>query len=190
MKSHVGCIGLGVMGRPMALNLMRRSLPARLRPAPFFRRATGRAGCDCVRVPGRARRALRRGRHDGHGRCGCGGGRAGPGRHCRQRRPGLIVIDHSTIPPATARGVAAQLAARGVDFLDAPVSGGETGAINTTLSIMVGQPSLPSGVPNRCFAVLARQCCASARAGRVRSRKPPTSLRLSSPWRGSRRRSL
>jgi 2-hydroxy-3-oxopropionate reductase len=53
-------------------------------------------------------------------------------------RAGLIVIDHSTIPPATTRRVATRLAQLAVDFLDAPVSGGESGAINGTLSIMVG----------------------------------------------------
>ena len=52
--------------------------------------------------------------------------------------PGLIAIDMSTIAPAAARRVGEELAAVGVDFLDAPVSGGEVGAIAGTLSIMVG----------------------------------------------------
>lgn len=52
--------------------------------------------------------------------------------------PGLIAIDMSTIKPLAARDIAAKLAAAGVDFLDAPVSGGEIGAINGTLTIMVG----------------------------------------------------
>jgi 2-hydroxy-3-oxopropionate reductase len=52
--------------------------------------------------------------------------------------PGLIAIDMSTIAPAAARQVGEELAAVGVDFLDAPVSGGEVGAIAGTLSIMVG----------------------------------------------------
>ncbi|MDR2240659.1 MAG: NAD-binding protein [Zoogloeaceae bacterium] len=52
--------------------------------------------------------------------------------------PGALLIDMGTIPPATARRIAARLAARGIDALDAPVSGGEIGAINATLSIMVG----------------------------------------------------
>jgi 2-hydroxy-3-oxopropionate reductase len=52
--------------------------------------------------------------------------------------PGLLVIDMSTIAPTAPREMAATLAARGVDMLDAPVSGGEVGAINATLSIMVG----------------------------------------------------
>jgi 2-hydroxy-3-oxopropionate reductase len=64
----------------------------------------------------------------------------GTGGVIASARPGLLVIDHSTISPATARHVAAELAARGIDFLDAPVSGGEKGAIEATLSIMVGGP--------------------------------------------------
>lgn len=51
---------------------------------------------------------------------------------------GMIVVDHSTISPSAARSIADQLAARGVCFLDAPVSGGDVGARNATLSIMVG----------------------------------------------------
>jgi len=53
-------------------------------------------------------------------------------------KAGLIYVDHSTIKPATARLVAARLAEKGVLALDAPVSGGDIGAINGTLSIMVG----------------------------------------------------
>ncbi|MCW5874474.1 MAG: NAD-binding protein [Anaerolineales bacterium] len=53
-------------------------------------------------------------------------------------KPGLIVIDHSTIKPATARHLAAALAERGMHFLDAPVSGGQIGAQNGTLTTMVG----------------------------------------------------
>ncbi len=53
-------------------------------------------------------------------------------------KQGLIVIDHSTIKPATARHLAAALAARGMHFLDAPVSGGQIGAQNGTLTTMVG----------------------------------------------------
>lgn len=52
--------------------------------------------------------------------------------------PGQVVIDMSTIKPLAAKAIATQLAAAGVEFLDAPVSGGEMGAINGTLTIMVG----------------------------------------------------
>jgi 2-hydroxy-3-oxopropionate reductase len=53
-------------------------------------------------------------------------------------RPGALVIDHSTIAPAVARRLAARAASLGASMLDAPVSGGEVGAINASLSIMVG----------------------------------------------------
>ncbi len=53
-------------------------------------------------------------------------------------RPGLVCVDMSTISPIGAREIAARLAASGIDFLDCPVSGGEVGAINGTLTIMVG----------------------------------------------------
>jgi len=53
-------------------------------------------------------------------------------------KPGTLVIDASTISPQATRSVAARLAAAGVAFLDAPVSGGSEGAALGTLSIMVG----------------------------------------------------
>jgi 2-hydroxy-3-oxopropionate reductase len=53
---------------------------------------------------------------------------------------GLIWVDNSTIKPAAARSLARQMAARGMLSLDAPVSGGDIGARNGTLAIMVGGP--------------------------------------------------
>lgn len=53
-------------------------------------------------------------------------------------KPGLTVVDHSTISPIVTREFADRLAASGVTLLDAPVSGGDVGAQNGTLSIMVG----------------------------------------------------
>lgn len=55
-----------------------------------------------------------------------------------QLAPGAIVIDHSTVAVESAREAAKRLAARGIGFLDAPVSGGVEGAKNARLSIMVG----------------------------------------------------
>jgi 2-hydroxy-3-oxopropionate reductase len=55
-------------------------------------------------------------------------------------RAGLIFVDNSTIKPAAARNLAVRLAARAVMSLDAPVSGGDIGARNGTLAIMVGGP--------------------------------------------------
>lgn len=62
---------------------------------------------------------------------------------------GLIYIDNSTIKPETARAIAAKLAQVGVEALDAPVSGGDIGARNATLTIMVGgtQNAYDSALP-------------------------------------------
>ncbi|WP_324717406.1 2-hydroxy-3-oxopropionate reductase [Carboxydochorda subterranea] len=56
-------------------------------------------------------------------------------------RPGRILIDMSTISPMVTREIASRLEERGCFMLDAPVSGGEKGAIEATLSIMVGGPA-------------------------------------------------
>lgn len=52
--------------------------------------------------------------------------------------PGMIYIDNSTIKPSSARNISEKLAEKGVHSLDAPVSGGDIGAIKGTLTIMVG----------------------------------------------------
>jgi 3-hydroxyisobutyrate dehydrogenase len=56
-------------------------------------------------------------------------------------RAGLVVIDHSTIRPDATQRFAARLAEQGLALLDAPVSGGDVGARNATLTIMVGGPA-------------------------------------------------
>ena len=53
-------------------------------------------------------------------------------------RPGVVIIDMSTISPTVTREMADIASRQGVDYLDAPVTGGEIGAISGTLSIMVG----------------------------------------------------
>ena len=62
----------------------------------------------------------------------------GPGGVLEGARPGTLVIDMSSISPLVAQKAGAACAAKGVDFLDAPVSGGEPDAIAGTLAIMVG----------------------------------------------------
>lgn len=56
-------------------------------------------------------------------------------------RPGSVVVDMSTISPTATRHMARKLRDHGIEMLDAPVSGGEVGAVNATLSIMVGGKS-------------------------------------------------
>jgi 2-hydroxy-3-oxopropionate reductase len=62
----------------------------------------------------------------------------GPGGILEAAHPGLVYVDNSTIKPVTARQIAAKLAEKGALALDAPVSGGDIGAKNGTLTIMVG----------------------------------------------------
>ncbi|MBS7648892.1 NAD(P)-dependent oxidoreductase [Candidatus Bathyarchaeota archaeon] len=64
----------------------------------------------------------------------------GPNGVIHGARPGLIVIDMSTISPSVTRRIAEELAKKGAKMLDAPVSGGEKGAKEASLSIMVGGP--------------------------------------------------
>jgi 3-hydroxyisobutyrate dehydrogenase len=63
---------------------------------------------------------------------------------------GSVVIDMSTISPTVTRDITKSLAEKNVDMLDAPVSGGDTGAINGTLAIMVGGQK---AVVDRCLPV-------------------------------------
>jgi 3-hydroxyisobutyrate dehydrogenase-like beta-hydroxyacid dehydrogenase len=56
-------------------------------------------------------------------------------------RPGQVLVDHSTVGPATSRTISEAAQARGVAFLDAPISGGVERAQDATLTIMVGGPS-------------------------------------------------
>ena len=53
-------------------------------------------------------------------------------------KPGMLLIDMSSISPVVARKIAGEAEKRGLDMIDAPVSGGEAGAISATLSIMIG----------------------------------------------------
>jgi 2-hydroxy-3-oxopropionate reductase len=135
----IGVIGVGVMGRPMALNLLRAGFPLSVharRPAAvaplvaegakaFDSPAALAAACDVVITVVTADADVEQVLF-------------GPAGVAETIRPGSLVIDHSTISPETARRCAARLAARAVRMLDAPVSGGEAGAIAGTLSIMVG----------------------------------------------------
>ena len=70
---------------------------------------------------------------------------------------GQLVIDMSTIAPDAERAIAARLAALGADYLDAPVSGGETGAIEGTLAIMVGGDAAAFDRARPLFALLGQR---------------------------------
>ena len=136
---RIGFVGLGIMGRPMALNILKGGFDLTVwarraeSMAPLLEAgakgaaspAEVAAACDIVvsmvsDAPDVEAVAL------------------GSGGVAEGARPGLIYIDMSTIAPAAAQSIAARLAEKGVTMLDAPVSGGEVGAISGGLTIMVG----------------------------------------------------
>lgn len=137
---NVGFVGLGIMGRPMALNLMKGGhrlwvwarREASMQPlrdagatACASPQAVAEAGCEVIftmvsDTPDVEQVIL------------------GENGIIHGVKPGAVVVDMSTISPVATRAMAGQLAAKGAEMLDAPVSGGEVGAVNGTLSIMVG----------------------------------------------------
>ena len=135
----VGFIGLGIMGRPMARNVLAGGFPLvvyDLVAAAANELVT--AGATVVNSPAEVASAS-----DVVLLClpdspDVEAAMRGPQGVLASARSGQIVVDMSTISPVTARTLAEQAAAQGVTLLDAPVSGGQVGAANGTLSIMVG----------------------------------------------------
>jgi 3-hydroxyisobutyrate dehydrogenase len=139
----VGFIGLGIMGAPMVRNLLAAGFdltvwnrtPARCEPAaeagatvadsPAAVAARSDITITCVTASADVEAVIL-------------GADGAPSPVIDGVRPGSVVVDMSTISPAVTRQLAARLAERDVQLLDAPISGGEQGAINGTLSIMVG----------------------------------------------------
>ena len=139
MSNTIGFIGLGIMGRPMAQNLLRAGFPLvvhnRHQEVTDELIAVGAtsgtrpreiaASCDVLitMLPGSSQveEVL-----------------IGPDGVIEGAHTGLIVIDMSTISPVVTGMLATRLAEHDIIMLDAPVSGGDKGAIEGTLSIMVG----------------------------------------------------
>ncbi len=139
MAQAIGFIGLGIMGRPMARNLLKAGhalvVHSRSRgPVDEIVKAGARAAaspkdvaaqCDVLitmlpNSPEVEQVAL------------------GPNGIIEGARRGLVFVDMSTISPIVSQKVGKALEAKGVVMLDAPVSGGEKGAVDGALSIMVG----------------------------------------------------
>ncbi|MCQ4160243.1 2-hydroxy-3-oxopropionate reductase [Roseomonas sp. GC11] len=135
----IGFIGLGIMGRPMALHLQqaghrilvpeRASLPQEVRAVatvlPDAAAIAATAEAIILMVPDTpdVEAVL-----------------FGPRGVAAGLAPGKLVIDMSSISPTATKDFAARINALGCDYLDAPVSGGEVGAKQATLTIMVGGP--------------------------------------------------
>ena len=156
MSTRIAFIGLGIMGGPMAGNLVKAGFDVtgyNRSPAGVEQLvaaggngakdiAGAVAGADVVAtmVPDSpdVRQVL-----------------AGAGGVFESARPGALIIDFSSIRPDVAAALAAKAAERGFRMLDAPVSGGEQGAIEGVLSIMVGGAAADFEAAAPVFAVMA-----------------------------------
>ncbi len=135
----IGFIGLGIMGRPMALNLhaaqhslvvydranLADDIRAVAKMAPDGKTLAAESEVVIVMVPDTpdVENVL-----------------FAPDGVAEGLKPGTLVIDMSSISPLATKEFAQRINAKGCDYLDAPVSGGEVGAEQATLTIMVGGP--------------------------------------------------
>jgi 2-hydroxy-3-oxopropionate reductase len=141
MAERIGFIGLGIMGKPMAANLRRAgyALVVHSRSRGPVEELVAAGASEAASPAAVARESdvvvtmLPDSPDVRQVMLGANGVIEGV-------RAGQLVVDMSTISPAVAREVAGALSARGAAVLDAPVSGGQRGAIDATLSIMVGGP--------------------------------------------------
>ena len=163
---QLGFIGFGAMGRPMAEHLLRaghelsvwsrrpESAAALIEQGALWRASPAEvarhAEIVCTNVTASA---------DVEGLAfGTGGLAAG-------LVPGSLHVDFSTIAPSAARRIAARYAASGVDFVDAPVSGGSGGAQNAALAIMWGGKSALAIRLQPIFKVLGKTIVRVGEAG-------------------------
>jgi 2-hydroxy-3-oxopropionate reductase len=139
MKKKVGFIGLGIMGKPMAKNLLKAGfsivaydlnkdavedvVKAGALAAGSSKEAAGRTDVIITMLPDspEVKEVI-----------------LGKDGVLEGIKPGAVVIDMSSINPLVSQEIEKELRKKGVEMLDAPVSGGETGAIQGTLAIMVG----------------------------------------------------
>lgn len=139
MAQVIGFIGLGIMGRPMVRNLLKAGYPlvvhSRSRgPVDELVAAGASAGASAKDVAGRCDVLITMLPNSPDVELVA----LGKDGIIEGVRRGLVYVDMSTISPIVSQKVGRALEAKGVPMLDAPVSGGEKGAIDGALSIMVG----------------------------------------------------
>jgi 2-hydroxy-3-oxopropionate reductase len=137
--NRVGWIGLGIMGRPMARNLLK----AGFRVVGYSRTKAKvdelvAAGGEAAQSPADVARRVQVTITMVPDAPDVEAVLFGTDGVVEAAQPGHVVVDMSTISPTATRLFAQRLASRGIEMLDAPVSGGESGAREGTLSIMVG----------------------------------------------------
>lgn len=137
--AELGFVGLGIMGKPMASHLVRAGHTVHVydvveEPVKYLC-SLGAKGCTCCREVAQRSEIIFIIVPDTPD---VEAVLFGPDGLAEGLRPGQIVVDMSSISPIATKEFARRLASMGVEMLDAPVSGGQVGAENATLSIMVG----------------------------------------------------
>src|SRR5262249_17624587 len=152
MQGPIGFIGLGIMGRPMAKNLLKagHALVVHNRSQAAVQELVG-LGAKAADSPAAVAREARLVILMLPNSPDVEQVALGPGGLVDGVRAGSTVVDMSTISPIGTKKVGAALAEKGARMLDAPVSGGEKGAIEGTLSIMTGGDA---AVFQECLPVL------------------------------------
>ena len=139
MAERIGFVGLGIMGKPMAKNLLKAGysltvydiVGANLEEV-VTEGATGASSSREVAANSDKIITMLPDSADSEAAI------LGPNGVLEGASSGAIIVDMSSIAPSVSQKIAAECAKQSVDMLDAPVSGGEPGAINATLSVMVG----------------------------------------------------
>ena len=139
MAERIGFVGLGIMGKPMARNLMAAGYELTVYDIvgePVEELAT--EGAAAASSPAGAARGNARTITMLPDSADSERAILGPDGVLDGAEPGSVIIDMSSIAPSMSQKIGAACAGKGVAFLDAPVSGGEPGAIAGTLAVMVG----------------------------------------------------
>ena len=160
-----GFIGLGIMGKPMAKNLLKAGyhlvvfnrgqepvkelVEAGAAAASSPREVAAQCGVIVTMLPNspHVKEVV-----------------LGPSGILEGARSGTVIVDMSSISPLAAREIAATAAEKGIEMLDAPVSGGEPKAIEGTLAIMVGGKK---EVFDRCFEMLGKMGASVVHCGGI-----------------------
>jgi 2-hydroxy-3-oxopropionate reductase len=158
-----GFIGLGIMGKPMAKNLLKagyRLVVFDVNAAPMkeLEAAGAETAASAKEVAEKCDVVVTMLPNSPHVKAVV----LGPKGVIEGAGPGKTVIDMSSIAPLASREIASLLAEKGVEMLDAPVSGGEPKAIDGTLSVMVGGKK---DVFERCYPVMKAMAGSVVRVG-------------------------
>ena len=139
MVEQIGFIGLGIMGKPMARNLMKAGYEITVydivgEAVEELATDGAKTASSCGEVAAVTDTIITMLPDSADSESVI----LGPGGVLEGARSGSIVIDMSSIAPSVSQKISAECSKQSVEFLDAPVSGGEPGAVNATLAIMVG----------------------------------------------------